>query len=123
MAAVKNGAFSWTPEPGWSLYPIICKSWTGISDLTYASGIIHGRPNVILSVLHGQPSQPSQQQATRGKRTNRSRSTQPNHVRLRISRSSGANDRLALGECSPNWNAAVMASPWMFHACTDFCVP
>lgn len=69
----------------------------------YESGIAGGRPKVMLRV--------------------RSSKTQANHVRVRVSRSSGVYAFNEVVECRPSWKAALTAMPCMFQVMTERCVP
>lgn len=121
MAAVKKRPSNWEEFLASMVEVSICMSAEGIFNLTYDSGIVQGRPKVILREL-------------RSSRliyihhyyrvvSHRSRSIQPNQVRLRISHSKEENPWFACGECNPSWYATEMAKPCVVHAWTDFWVP
>ena len=79
---------------------------TGRSSWTTELGIMQGRPNVIESVLSVSVSG-----ALPIPGTHLSRIMQPNHVRLRISASTGLSPNAAVRECNPSWIAARTADP------------
>lgn len=76
-------------------------SCKGISTFTYDSGMVHGRPKVMLKVLRD-----GDVSVIRDLKNHQkpylSSNIQPNQVRFLISLSNGENRRFASGECRPS---------------------
>lgn len=101
MAAVSHGAY-----PLSHAYPESRTAFPESCSMCYRTSLVDSR------VMAGATG-----------RAYRSSKTQPYHVRIRISRSSGSYRERACMECKPSWYDAFTASPCTFHVWTELSVP